>query len=107
MKYIMIQRELPNTDGQVTMLPVIFPSVLTHVDIANAVLDILKKDWPDCHSEIISAGEVSVSSMGVSGFSDTLKLSTGNSDHVFINFSEYMYAWEKQPISYLKTNKSK
>ncbi len=91
MKYIMIQRNLSASidDDNVTMYPIIFPKELVHKDVADAIVDVVKRYWPKSEVEIVSAGDISVVFGTTSGFSSTLELESDVADDMVISTGEY------------------
>lgn len=88
MKYIMFEQ----TIGTVTRkVPIIFPSILNHSDIAQAINPILASQ-ANSDVKVISAGEVNNLMCGnTSGKSTTLKLEADGADAEVINLYDYFH----------------
>lgn len=90
MKYVMIQRTLGGVDDDnVTMYPIIFPKELVHKDVAEAIIKSIKEAWSKYEVQVVSAGEVSIVSGFVGGFSDTLSLESDPADDSVISTIDY------------------
>lgn len=77
--------------------PVIFPDHLVHEDMANAVIEVLRKARPsDGHTAAaISAGDVTIFDAECSGRSSTLDMeSRGDTDSLLIRVGHYTAYWE-------------
>jgi len=82
MKYIMFEKSVP---GGVQRIPIIFPDQLVHVDVAEAIQNIIGKGRP------VSAGSLAVHVFSVSGESTTLGLKHNPEDMGTICLWDYFH----------------
>lgn len=87
MKYVMLRRKY--TDGLIQDIPIIFPNMLVHADVAIAIRDVMYKYWPDI--EIVRAGEYNISSSETSGSSESLELTSAIKDGDLILGHDYFH----------------
>lgn len=89
MKYIMLRRKY--SDGLIQEIPIVFPSMLVHADVAVAIRDALYKYWPDI--EIVRAGELGfICETGwTSGKSESLGLESDPEDCNIILGHDYFH----------------
>lgn len=87
MKYIVFEVERPLRQR----IPFVFPSLLVHAQVAEALLPMLCADH-GCEPPIVSAGEVSLYSDDIqcSGGSETLGVSSlGYEDSILLRMNDY------------------
>ncbi|RKR83219.1 hypothetical protein BDD43_3421 [Mucilaginibacter gracilis] len=91
MKYIMINQKMDN--GMVAKMPIIFPNLLVHADMAELCLDLVKKMWPDKECTVVNAGEISVRDVMTGSESTTLKLRAHPLDGRIISMIDYQFMY--------------
>lgn len=87
MKYVMMRATIGN--GMQVELPIIFPNVLAHSDVAARIQHIMifEHDWTDI--EPVSAGFVHCTVTVEDRGSETLKLEPRDTDEPHINMIDY------------------
>jgi hypothetical protein len=87
-KYIMFEVE---SNDIVIKVPVIFPAMLVHADVARVMEPVIRKTYQDKRKvRAVSAGEVSPLDMGATyGKSDTLGLESHEHDGSTIAMYDY------------------
>ena len=81
MKYVILERQ---HGDMVQVIPVIFPNVLAHKDVAEAIAKLVGKDC-----KAVSAGDVNVAVHATHGKSSSLKLEGRAGDAALININDY------------------
>lgn len=66
-----------------------FPNDFIHADVAEALLAVAKKQWPTLPCKVASAGDMTVSCLGVGGGSTSLKLKSHAWDALAFNGQDY------------------
>ncbi|WP_448672427.1 hypothetical protein [Sphingobacterium multivorum] len=89
MKYIMIQREIGNSEDMVILSPFTFTNIHNHSDMAVAIIESMKKTWPNQNIEAISAGFFNPESFDVYGHSESLNLQSDEGDWFYLRYADY------------------
>ncbi len=95
MKYIIFECSPPEAEF-IIVVPIVFPNLLCHADVAEALKPLfLKHMWS---AAPVSAGSVNVvlRSDACSGKSETLGLSSGPDDAMRITFNDYHCIEDKE-----------
>jgi len=70
-------------DTKLRQLPIIFPDILCHVDVARAICVLLAKSNPE--AKAVSAGDIGIEVLECSGESETLGLTALPTDKPLID----------------------
>lgn len=86
MKYIMYA--VRDKSGGIRKIPIIFPSLLNHIDVAKALKQVVGS------SIICGAGELSILTTGTYGNSSTIGIKAKENDDKVINNWDYCFGME-------------
>lgn len=87
MKYIIIERDLPN--NMVEVLPFIFPANCVHSLVATVMQSMLRRTHPECKTRVVSAGFYNPGIGACYGVSESLKMSSRPQDVKIISTIDY------------------
>ncbi len=90
MKYVVVEVEIKN--DMVLEVPVIFPNHLIHKDMADALIEVLRKGFPKALIQPVSAGDINSAEINANcyGNSTSLHLSAREGeDKILIQANDY------------------
>lgn len=76
MKYVMLEITLAGGEAPPFKLPVIFPDVLVHRDMAAHLKEIAWSTWRSCRVNVVSAGEINFEVHECFGKSESLNVNS-------------------------------